>query len=374
MIRSALALGLFLFFIGCSNAPEKPSPKPLKRTAELVGLDEIESVALGGGDRTGLMPAFKDGLIAAASASGDVYAFDTELNELWSIDLNRPVLAGVGISKTAVYVITEDATLVALSLADGDVIFEVPLPSNALVPPIATESLVFVKTQIGRLLALNPQTGRTVWIEEAQEPGIGIRGGSPMTLSGNTLFVLWESGRLIAYQIQTGRILWERQVAVARGRSPLERIVDSKGAPSVRNSLVATSTRNGQVSLRDSTSGQLIWSFDADAYPGTLLAFNAVTVIETDGTVSSFSTSSGELLWTTEELQYRELSPPSVIGDFIGVMDFEGKLHLLDPANGFIVGRLNVGSSKGIVAPLGIKKGALIQLVDGNLSLVELVP
>ena len=374
MIRFALALGLFLFFIGCSNAPEKPSPKPLKRITELVGLDEIESVALGGGDRTGLMPAFKDGLIAAASASGEVYAFDAELNELWSIDLERSIFAGVGMSNTAVYVITADAALVALSLADGALIFEVSLPGNALVPPIATESLVFVKTQIGRLLALDPRTGRTVWIEEAQGSGIGIRGGSPMTLSGNTLFVLWESGRLIAYQTQTGRILWERQVAVARGRSPLERIVDSKGAPSVRNSLVAVSTRNGQVSLRNSATGQLVWSFDADAYSGALLAFNTVTVIETDGTVSSFGTSSGELLWTTEELQYRELSPPSVIGDFIGVMDFEGKLHLFDPANGLIVGRLNVGGSKGIVAPVGTKKGALIQLVDGNLSLVELVP
>ena len=59
------------------------------------------------------------------------------------------------------------------------------------------------------------------------------------------LFVLWESGRIMAYHAQTGRILWERQVAVSRGRSPLDRIVDSKGAPSVRNGFIATATRNG---------------------------------------------------------------------------------------------------------------------------------
>ena len=374
MTRLALALSLLSIFVGCSSAPEKPSPEPLGRITELIGLNEIESVALGGDDLTGLMPALTGEVIVAASASGNVYAFDANLKQLWNITLDRAVLGGVGANKSAVFAITADATLVALSLVDGALIFEVSLPSNATVSPIATESLVFIKTQIGRLLALDSKTGQTVWIEEVQEAGVGIRGGSPMTLSGDTLFVLWESGRLIAYHTGTGRILWERQVAVARGRSPLERIVDSKGAPSVRDRLVAIATRNGQVSLLDSISGRLVWSFDTDAYSGALLAFNAVTVVETDGTVSAFSAQFGELLWTTEVLKYRELSPPAVIGDYIGVVDLAGQLHLLSPVNGLIVGRLDVGGNKGRSAPVATKKGALIQLVNGRLSLVELIP
>ena len=137
--------------------------------------------------------------------------------------------------------------------------------------------------------------------------------------------MLWESGRIVAYQAESGRILWERQVAVSRGRSPLARIVDSKGAPSVRANLVATATRNAQVSLLDARNGQLIWSLDADAYPGALLAFNAVTVVETDGTISAYSAQSGESLWTNEALKYRGLSPPAIIADSIGVVDLKAK-------------------------------------------------
>lgn len=368
-----MRMGLLLLLAGCSSVPDKPSPASLERIDQILGLTEIDSVALGGSDQTGLIPSLVGDFIAAASAGGDVYLFDANLKELWNVDLDRTIVAGVGSNKTAIYAITADARLTALSLIDGAKLFEISLPGSVTVAPVATDSLVFVKTQIGRLLALDPMSGRSVWIEEAQEANIGIRGGSPMTLSGGTLFVLWESGRLVAYLAESGRILWERQVALARGRSPLKRIVDSKGAPSIRNDFIATSTRNGQVSLLNSKSGQLLWSRDADAYPGVVLAFNAVTVVETDSKVTAFSSQSGELLWTTEALQYRELSPPSVVGGYIGVVDLEGKLHLLDPADGSIIGRLDLGSNKGRVAPVATKKGALIQLVNGDLSLVEFV-
>lgn len=372
-MRRFLSLGVLLALIGCSSAPDKPSPTPLKRITEIVEIDDVESTSLGGGDQTGLSPAVDGDSIAAASAGGDVYLFDAKLDELWNTDIDRTILGGVALNSTAVYVATSDATLVALSRKKGEVLFEVTLPGNSTVPAVATDTMVFVKTQIGQLIALNAVSGETVWFEEAKESNVGIRGGAPISLSDDVLFVLWESGRIMAYQAQTGRILWERQVAVSRGRSPLDRIVDSKGAPSVRNGFIATATRNGQVSLLSARDGQLIWSFDSDAYPGALLAFNAVTVVETDGTISAFSAQSGESLWSTGVLKHRELSPPAVVADYIGVIDLEGELHLLDPANGSIVGRIDVGGDKGKVAPVAVENGALVQLLDGRLSRVEVI-
>jgi hypothetical protein len=55
------------------------------------------------------------------------------------------------------------------------------------------------------------------------------------------------------------------------------------------------------------------------------------------------------------------------------VIDLEGELHLLDPANGSIVGRLDVGGDKGKVAPVVIEDGILVQLLDGRLSRVEVI-
>ncbi len=372
-MRRLLIVVAMVVLAGCSSAPEKLNPTPLERITETVELDVVESTSLGGGDQTGLSPASDGEVIAAASAGGDVYLFDMNLEELWSVEIEQTIVGGVAVNQDAVYVVTSDANLVALSRANGELLFEVALPSNSTVPPVTTDSQIFIKTQIGQLLALNADTGETIWFEEARETGVGIRGGAPMTLESDVLYVLWESGRIVAYQAESGRILWERQVAISHGRSPLERIVDSKGAPSVRNNLVATATRNAQVSLLDARNGQLMWSLDADAYPGALLAFNAVTIVETDGTISAYSAQSGGSLWTNEALKYRELSPPVVVADSIGVIDLEGELHLLDPANGSIVGRLDVGGDKGKVAPVVVEDGILVQLLDGRLSRVEVI-
>lgn len=373
MRRMALISGLVLL-AGCSSAPEKPDPTRLERIEAQVSTVEIEQVSLGSGDETGLRPVIVGDQIAAAGGSGEVSLFDQTLTERWVTDLDRPIVGGVGFNGDAVFVVTADAVLVGLNAADGRERFRVSLPSVSTTPPTADRDRVYVKTQIGRLMAFDQSTGEVVWVEETQESGIGIRGSAPMTLADGLLFVLWESGRLVTYQADNGRIVWERQVAVSRGRSPLERIVDSKGAPSVRNEVVATATRNGQVSVLDRSNGQILWSVDSDAYPGALVAFNLVTVVETDGTVSGYQLQTGESVFSNEALRYRELSAPAIVGASIGVTDLEGVLHLLSPQTGELVGRIDTGSTKGKVAPVTTPDGTLVQLMDGRLTLVEIRP
>ena len=164
-MRHRLCLGVCIALIGCSSAPEKLDPTPLERIMEVIELDDVESIRLGGGDQTGLSPTFSDGVIAAASAGGEVYLLNQQLDELWNVDLDQTIVGGVGANATAVYVVTTDAKLAALSRENGSTLFEVVLPSSSTVPPLATETLVFVKTQIGRLLAIDVATGEIVWLE-----------------------------------------------------------------------------------------------------------------------------------------------------------------------------------------------------------------
>lgn len=370
-MRFVVMLFAMSFLVACSNAPEKPKPTKLERITPVIELTRVASKSLGGRDVTGLRPRISESGVAVASADGEVSLLDaSRLDTIWSEDLDRDIVGGIGMNARALFVTTADGALIALSVADGSVVFEIQLPSVSTTSPEADAEHVYVKTQIGRLLAFDATTGEPKWVEEAQEASIGIRGSSPMTLVDGALFVLWESGRLVTYQASTGRIIWERQVAVSRGRSPLERIIDSKGAPSVQNNLVTTATRNAQVTVLDARSGQTVWSQDADAYSGALLAFNLVTVVETDGSVVAFSAQTGESVWSNTDLRYRELSAPAVFANAVAVVDLEGELHLLDPKDGRVVGRIDTGSAKGLVAPVAFTDGLLVQLSDGRLTLV----
>lgn len=364
-----------LILAGCSSAPEKPGPTDLERIQFELDLVEIESVSLGGQDVTDLVPVVTEAGVFAASSDGELTLLELpSFDDVWTVDTDQPISAGVGADASHAYVVTVDGRLKAYAVATGQLVFERQLPSAVTAPPVSDGQRVFVKTQVGRLMALSAVDGQTLWVEESQATTIGIRGSAPMTLQGNVLWVLWESGRLAGYQADNGRVVLERQVAVSRGRSPLERIVDSKGAPSIQNNALATATRNGQLSVIDLQTGQSAWSIDVDAYPGAVVGFNAVTVVQTDGTVAAYSVQSGELLWATEALRYRELSAPAIFGNAIAVVDLEGILHLLDPADGRLVARLDLGSAKGSVAPVPFAQGLLVQLVDGRLSWVGLEP
>ncbi len=368
-------LAMLMVTTGCSSTPDKAEPARLERISEEVSLVREGRVSLGGDDATGLKPAVTDSGIVAASADGEVVLLSQpDLDEVWSTDVDSAISAGVGASETTVFVVTSDARLIALSLDDGSLLFEKILPSAVTTPPQVDNDRVFVKTQSGRLMALSVLSGETVWIEEAQGSAVGIRGDAPMTLTENILWVLWETGRLVGYQADNGRVVFERQVAVSGGRSPLDRILDTKGAPSVSNDRLATATRNGQLSVLDLKNGQIAWSVEIDAYPGAVIGFNAVTAVETDGTISTYSLATGESLWSTDALKHRELSPPAVFGNTIAVVDFEGILHLLSPVDGRIIGRLDTGSAKGMVAPVVADSGLLVQLIDGRLTWVSIDP
>ena len=127
MLRS-LYLVVVASLLGCSGIHEKPEPTPLKRIDAVVELDEFESISLGGGDQTGLAPAVHGEVVAAASASGEVYLLNSELDEVWDVDLGRTILGGTALNSTNVYVITSDAVLVALARGDGTKVFETVLP------------------------------------------------------------------------------------------------------------------------------------------------------------------------------------------------------------------------------------------------------
>lgn len=371
-MKGAWLVAVSLVLAACSSAPEKPKPTPLTTLATPLEMRVVERVRLGGDlDLNGLAPAVDQAAIAAAGSEGRVMLMEGTLAPTWDVALKTDVIGGVGINANAVFLVTLDGQLVGLSRADGSEVLRVSLPSASNVPPVASDALVFVKTHTGQVMAFDASTGDLVWFEEVAEAMMGIQGGAPMVLENGVLRVLWESGRLVSYEAASGRIIWERQVALPRGRNPVSRIVDSKGTPSLRHGLIATASRNSQVSVLDAQSGQLIWSAESDAYPGAVLAFNAVIAVETDGTVVAYSAQTGETLWAQTGLKFRELSPPAVADTAIAVADLEGYVHLLNPADGALIGRVRVSSAKGQVAPVMTANGLLMQTVDGTLALVE---
>ena len=84
----------------------------------------------------------------------------------------------------------------------------------------------------------------------------------------------------------------------------------------------------------------------------------------------AYDRNSGEMLWESEELAYRHLTNPVMIGNYIAVGDYDGVVHLFDPASGKIVSRVE---TKGALTNLQAEGSRLLtQSTSGQVAIWQL--
>merc|ERR1739841_146963 len=150
-----------------------------------------------------------------------------------------------------------------------------------------------------------------------------------------------------------------------------ERMSDVDGMPIVDKEQLFAISYSGQLLGIDLASRQVMFVNDVASLKS--LAVNPQQVIATslDGKVVAYDRNSGETLWESEALAYRDLTNPVMIGNYIAVGDFDGVVHLFDPASGNIVSRVQ---TKGALSNLQVQGSRLMtQSASGQVAIWQLV-
>jgi outer membrane protein assembly factor BamB len=79
----------------------------------------------------------------------------------------------------------------------------------------------------------------------------------------------------------------------------------------------------------------------------------------------------GASVWKQDKLAARFPSGPARVGGYLGVVDGEGYLHLLDPRTGALVGRVATDGTAPLSQPFGDGDAIVWQTADGNLFSVS---
>jgi len=146
-----------------------------------------------------------------------------------------------------------------------------------------------------------------------------------------------------AFNTQTGGVLWEVRVAIAQGRSEIERIVDIDGTMVLAGNELYAASYQGRLVAIDVSAGRKIWQKDVSSFSGVSQGFGNVYVVDEDGTLAAYYRNGQGLRWEQSALAYRELSRPTPVSSYVAVVDFEGYLHLVSQVDGEFVGRVHVG-------------------------------
>ncbi|MNM92703.1 Outer membrane protein assembly factor BamB precursor [compost metagenome] len=263
---------------------------------------------------------------------------------LWEQELDKPVSGGVGAGYGLVLVGTLKGQVIALDSATGEVKWQAPVGSEVLSAPANNGDVVVVQTQDDHVFGLDAATGERRWSYESTPAVLTLRGTSAPVVTNRLAVAGLSSGKVVALDIQRGIPVWEQRVAMAKGRSELERMVDIDGALLLSGGTLYVVTYQGQLAALDLQSGRPLWQRDASSYVGVAAGFGNVYVSQASGTVEGIDERSTSALWSNDALARRQLSTPVAFSSNVAVGDLEGYLHLLSQVDGRFVGRERVDS------------------------------
>ena len=378
-MNRTIALLALPFFAGCSIVNLNPStwfadeevnpPVELQSIDEEVELRRVWSANIGNGqgsDYFELTPAIDGERIFAASEDGNIYGLELESGDvIWRTRLDdETVTGGVGAGRGLVLVGTANAEVIAFNQFTGEELWRGAVTSEVLSPPQTNGDVVVAQTVDGKLIALDAGDGARRWIYETSLPALTLRGTNrPVITPQGFVIAGFSNGTLVSVAADDGIWRWEERIAIPEGRYDIERVIDADGDLQLDGNRVLASSYQGNVMAFDTATGRIVWGMEASSYHGLDQGFGNIYYSSEASHVVAVRDNSNDVVWTNEDLEYRALTGPKTVGNYIAVADFEGWLHVISQIDGRIVGRVRVDND-GVRANILADSGRLY--VYGN--------
>lgn len=343
-----------------SDDEDPREPAELVKFEESVKIDKLWSVGIGKGQGAGfleLQPALTSSMIYAASSDGNLKAIELDRGKTrWKTELERDLSGGVGIYEDSLLLGDSEGFVLKVDADNGDILWSSRVTGEVLAPPQGNGSVVVAQSYDGTLHGLDYATGEKRWTYSSNVPALTIRGTGTPILQGNRVYAGFANGRVMAFEADSGAVAWEVRVAIAEGRSEIDRLVDVDGTMAILGDELYAASYQGRVVAINVASGRKLWQRDVSSFSGVSQGFGNVYVADEDGTLTAYLRNGSGQRWQQNALAYRSLSRPVPVSSYVAVADFEGIVHLMSQVDGELAGRVKVDGD-GVRADM---------LADGN--------
>jgi outer membrane protein assembly factor BamB len=343
-------------------------PAELGPIRSKVSLRMLWQGQVGNSGRYVFTPAVDAGQVYAIGTDGNLVAFEAATGRVtWRQQVVKPTAGGVGAGEGRVAVGGQNGELQVYQQG-GKLAWETRLSSEVLAAPRIVDGLVLVRTGDSRIWGLEAETGRQRWVyQRGTAPTLSVRTHVGFTIARGALFAGFGNGRLIGLDLKTGAVGLDVAVALPRGATELERVVEITSLPVFEDNQVCAVAFQGRVACFDTQRASLAWSRDISSIAGLDMDARAIYVVDDRSVVHALDRASGASLWRQAALQLRNVGAPRLVGKALVVGDFQGFVHLLDPEDGSFLARLPTDGSGIAIDARPVDRGFVVQTRNGGL-------
>jgi outer membrane protein assembly factor BamB len=354
-----------LAWLGIGKSAPKPGPLPAYQN--IAAATVRWRVALGAKGGASFAPAVLSQVVYASAPDGTIVSVNAATGrQNWRINAGKPLRAGIGASLATVAVGTDKGEVLTFD-SNGKALWQAKVSSEVAGPPKVVEDKVIVWSIDGKIFAFGETDGSQKWVYQRLNPPLTVRGFSGGTLTRGALFTGTAGGKLLALDVNNGTVGWEANVATPKGATELERIADVTSLPVVDTRQVCAVAFQGRVACFELQRGTLLWSRDFSSLAGLAIDDEYLYMTDDKGAVQAFDKTTGASIWKQDKLAARFPSGPARVAGYLGVVDGEGYLHLLDPRTGALVGRVATDGTAPLSQPFGDGDALVWQSTGGDL-------
>jgi outer membrane protein assembly factor BamB len=321
-----------------------------------------------------LVPKVSAGKIIAADREGLVEARDAmDGTLLWKNETENPVAGGPGFGVGTVILGCSNAEVIALDFETGELIWKSKVSSEALSIPVVTNGIVIIRTVDGKMFALQEEDGQELWVYERNVPILSIRGESTPIIYDDYIIGGYANGKLVALQLEDGKHIWETSIAIPKGRSEIERLVDLGVNPVQTEGVVFISSYQSGTYAVLALDGDILWqNEDISSYTGMSYDWRYLYLTDSVSDIWQIDQRNGAALWKQKELHQRRLTAPVHYNNYVVVGDFEGYLHWLSDEDGRQLGRIRITDEAIIAQPIVVDDIVYAYATDGKLAAITI--
>lgn len=354
ILAKLTTVSMMLLLAGCSgfnffDKDNTPDPKPLKDFTPEINPQLAWSTSVGSGagsEHLKMGLAVDERTVYATNANGVISAVDKSNGQRrWQTDTKLDLTTGPASGNGIVVAGSLYGDIIALRSDNGSVAWKAHIPGEILAAPAVKNGVVIVKAVAGHVVALAATDGHELWSYQEAEPSLILRGASAPVIQDGNVFIGYANGNLSKLNLRDGEPDWTQTISIPEGGFAIQRMIDIDADPVIYGHRVYAATYQGHIAALNWQSGETQWSHEISSYTGMAATANAIYVTDAQSRVWGFNAASGEVTWRQEDLQYRTISAPALMDQYLVIGDGEGYLHWLNSQTGRIAARVHPGSS-----------------------------
>jgi outer membrane protein assembly factor BamB len=347
---------------------------PLKKIENPIPTHKNWQVKTGRGmGENKIHPFFTDKIIFVASVHS-VSAWNKDNGTLiWKRAFGEAITAGINgdldSNSDQIVIGSNKGNAIALDVKTGKIRWVERLSSEILAVSPSKNGFIALRTVDGKIHGLSSQTGEIIWQRSQRTPKLSHFGASVPVIIDDNVISGFDNGKLVAYQLSTGKPQWEVTLAVPKGLTELDQIIDIDGKITVIDNALFASSLNGNATGIQGKTGNPVWLRPFSTPSGLSASTKTILARDNQGNIWKFDPQTGNPIWKMDDLKLRQPTLPVIINSELAITaDKQGKIHWINTKTGKVVARDTADKTGYAVAPVINKKAIYLIGKSGLLT------